>query len=145
MPREFPSSPANSPHAHFPESVALQYGFDGNIRGDVVHIKSNMNIIPLTKCDRSDFEHWLVAPVFPGTGGALLGELDKIVPVSEQRVLTIIKFGDTYVVKLRGAPGEEINMSTYDLKSSKVVTVQCTMAEDGTGTLGFSDAASPSC
>ena len=86
-----------------------------------------------------------MAPVFPGTGGAFLGELTKILSVSEQRVLTVIKFGDTYVVKLRGAPGEVVYMSTYDLKSAKIITAKCTMASDGTGAVSFNDVAKLSC
>ncbi len=102
-------------------------------------------MIPLTKCGRDDFQYWAVAPVFPGTGGAFLGELNKIMSVSAQRVLTVIKFGNTYVVKLRGAPGEVVYMSTYDLKSSKIVTANCTMASDGTGAVSFSDATQLNC
>ena len=145
MPRELPPSLSVKPQTYLPESVALQYNLDGTIRGEAVHIKQNTDVIPLKKCDRDDFEYWLVAPVLPGTGGAFLGELNKIVSVSEQRVLTIILFGDTYVIKLRGAPGEVVYMSTYDLKSSKIVTAKCTMDSDGTGSLSFSDVSNLSC
>ena len=138
MPKEFPSCSAYKPQTVYPESVALQYNLDGSIRGKAVHITKNPDIIPLKKCGRDDFEYWLVAPVLPGTGVAFLGELTKILSVSEQRVLTVIKFGDTFVVKLRGAPGENVYISTYDVKSSKITTVTSTMDPDGTGAVAVS-------
>lgn len=101
--------------------------------------------LTINSCDRNDFQYWYIAPVFDGTGGALLGELNKIVPISEQRVLTVIKFGNEYVVKLRGAPGEVVSMSTFDMESGKVYTVDCTMDSTGAGTLSFSDVKAPSC
>lgn len=145
MPHELPPSRFHKPQTSFPESLAFQYTLDGKLRRNIVHIKANTDLIPLKKCGRSDFEYWIIAPVFPGAGGALLGELNKIVTISEQRVLTVIKFEDTYVVKLRGAPNETVKMSTYDFSTSKIVTVNCTIAADGTGALAFSDAAKPSC
>ena len=144
-PTELPPSKSVKPKSSFPESVALQYNLDGTIKPGFVSIKDNSGKIPLDTCDRDNFEYWVIAPVFPGTGGALLGELDKIVSVADKRILTIIVLGDEYVMKLRGAPGETVNMSTFDMNSGRVKTAVCTIGSDGTGTFAFSDASNISC
>ena len=144
-PTELPPSESVKPKSSFPESVALQYNLDGTIKPGYVSIKDNSGNIPLDTCGRDNFEYWVIAPVFPGTGGALLGELDKIVSVADKRILTIIVLGDTYVIKLRGAPGETVNMSTFDMKSGRVKTAVCMIGSDGTGSFVFSDASNISC
>ena len=142
---ELPSCPIFNPRTSFPESVALQYNLDGTIRGEPIHIKQNTDSIPLKECGRDDFEYWLIAPVIPETGGALLGELNKIVSISEQRILTIFNNNDVYYANLRGASGEVVYMSSFDLQSGKITTVKCVLASDGTGTLYFTDIASMHC
>jgi len=70
-----------------------------------------------------------------GTGMALLGELNKIVTVSETRFRYISKFGSDCVISLVGAPGEKVEVSVYDTgeKTAKVVT--CNMSSSGTAIL----------
>ena len=133
------------PKTSFPESVAVQYDLDKTVASNYVKISDSTAKLTVKSCGVSDFQHWFIAPVLPGSGGALLGELDKVVPISEQRVLTVILFAGTYVVKMRGTPGEVVSMSTFDTRDGKVITVDCTMDSIGTGTLGFSDVKNLSC
>lgn len=141
---ELPASRFLKPQSFFPQSVAVQYTLKKEVTSHVMIDDMNTKL-PIKSCKTEDFQYWFIAPVFPGTNGALLGELDKVVPISEQRVLTVIKFGDTYVIKMRGAPNEVVSMSTINTSSGKVATVNCTLDSTGEGTLGFSDVDSPSC
>ena len=142
-----PSRRGVKPKTSFPESVAVQHAYDLNktISSNFVKISDASTKLMISSCGITDFQYWYIAPVLPGSGGALLGELDKVVPISEQRVLTVILFGDTYVVKLRGAPGEVVSMTTFDTRDSKTTTIDCTMDSTGAGSLGFSDVKNLSC
>ena len=134
------------PKTSFPESVAVQYDLDKTVASNYVKISDSTAKLTIKSCrEVADFQHWYIAPVLPGSGGALLGELDKVVPISEQRVLTVILFAGTYVVKMRGAPGEVVSMSTIDTSNGKVTSIDCTLDSTGAGTLGFSDVKNLSC
>jgi hypothetical protein len=138
---ELPPSENVKPQSNFPQSVGVRYTLDGKVTGSV----EVTNQLSISSCDKKDFQYWMIAPVLPGAGGSLLGELDKVVPISEQRVLTVILFGDTYVIKLRGAPNEVISMTTYSTADSKTTSISCTLDSTGAGTLAFSDVTKPSC
>ena len=78
-----------------------------------------------------DFVLWHTAPVFPGPGVAVLGELAKWVPVSEARVVTIIEDATAVSVLIAGEPGERVPFSFWSAASSIVVTVPCVIGDDG--------------
>ena len=139
--KELPVTRFVKPQTSFPQSIAVQYTLDKTVTKAI----NVTNTLSISSCDRNDFQYWYIAPVLDGAGGALLGELDKVVPISEQRVLTVIKFADTYVIKLRGAPNEVVSMSTYDTRDNTATTVSCTLDSTGDGSLGFSDVKKLSC
>ena len=66
---------------------------------------------------------------------ALLGNLSKVVSMSEQRVLTVMDVGTKYIVQLRGAPGEVVTMTTISYNTSKMVTFITTIGQDGAGSI----------
>ena len=143
-----PSRIGTKPKTSFPESIAIQHDptkIPSNFVKISDKISDSITKLTISSCNVTDFQYWYIAPVLPGSGGALLGELDKVVPISEQRILTVILFAGTYVVKMRGAPGEVVSMSTFDTRDSKITSTKCTMDSIGTGTLGFSDVKNLSC
>lgn len=128
---ELPPSHSVKPQSFFPPALAIQYTLNGTI-SHISILKENTDYLAISKCGCSDFQYWMIAPLLPNTNIALLGELDKVVTVSEQRVLTIITIGSTFMVRLRGAPMEIVNMSIID-NNGKLNSIQCTIASDGTG------------
>ena len=96
---------------------------------------SSSSSITINTCGRSDFQYWTVAPILEGTGMALLGELNKIVTVSETRFRSISKFGSDHVVSLVGAPGENVELSVYDTQDKTTKVVACNMSSSGTAIL----------
>ena len=95
----------------------------------------------ISKCGKADFQYWNIAPVLDN-GWALLGELNKILPVSETRFLSIeirdpVK--QQYLVVLRGVAGETVPVTLYDSKEKKIMTVSCTVSPAGTAVLLIPD------
>ena len=98
--------------------------------------------IELPKCGRSDFGLWHIAPVFEN-GWVLLGEMDKFVPVSEQRMRTVASTMADITVELVGVPGEEVsisfwnpsNVSTPGIFIGKLTKFTCPIEADGSVTL----------
>lgn len=123
----------------------MQYSLDKKVSSDYVKISDSTSKLTVKSCDTVDFQYWYIAPVLAGAGGAVLGELDKVVPISEQRILTVIEIGGTYVIKLRGAPLEVVSMTTFDARDGMATTVNCTLDSTGAGTLSFADVKNLSC
>ena len=139
---ELPPSRSVKPKTSFPESIAFRYNLRGTVSDtvfDVTKISSNKDNLSIKECGRDDFQYWSIAPVLPIVNAALLGELDKVVNIAEQRILTVILYGDAYVVKLRGAPGERVTMWSYGIKKNSVQTITCTIAADGMSTLAITN------
>lgn len=92
--------------------------------------------IELPKCGRSDFGLWHIAPVFEN-GWVLLGEMDKFVPVSEQRIRAIEATATDVMIQLVGVPGEEVSMSFWNPsnRSTPGMKFTCTIKADGSITL----------
>ena len=137
---DLPPSHSLKPKTAFPQSIAVQYSISGNV-SKVVTIDGktdpSMVMLSLSKCGTADFQYWLIAPVLPKVQMALLGDLSKVVSVSEQRVVTVIEFGGTYVVKLRGAPGEMVTMTAMDYSTEKTATFSATIGQDGVGAIAI--------
>merc|ERR1712050_498992 len=57
-----------------------------------------------------DFTFHSIAPVY-ANGWALLGEVDKWIAVSEERFTDVTTIPGSLVVKLRGTPGETVNVA----------------------------------
>lgn len=69
--------------------------------------------INLSVCGRSDFGLWHIAPRLVN-GWVLLGEMDKLVPVSEQRIRAVATTGTEVIVELVGVPGEQVSISFWN-------------------------------
>ncbi len=73
----------------------------------------------------------------------LLGELDKIIAVSETRFSNF----DGESVRVMGVTGEVVHVTTYDLVKEELMTVKCTVASNGYVwlTMGTSGGPPPVC
>ena len=85
------------------------------------------------------------APMLP-CGIALLGERDKWVRISEQRIASIDLSADVLVLELRGEPGEQVSMD-YVMRGQEtaVLTASCVMDMDGQAVLSITATAAASC
>ena len=130
---ELPPSLATKPRTDFPPSIAARYTLDGRVV-EVVNF-GDTNSLVIDKCGRADFQFWLIAPRICDLDGVLLGELDKIVTVSETRIESIVpsefRDGNVCTVSMRGVPGETVHMTTYGFTASEAVTTSCLVAADG--------------
>ena len=138
---DLPPSHSLKPMTAFPQSIAVQYDISGAVSKPVmISGKTDPSevMLPISKCSTTDFQYWLIAPVLPKVQMALLGDLSKVVSMSEQRVLTVIEFGTTYVVKLRGVPGEKVTMTTMGYTTGKMAAFPATIGQDGVGTIAIS-------
>ena len=127
---ELPSSRSVFPKTSFPLSLAFRY----NLKGAILQAQNftSFSTISIPTCDRTDFLYWAIAPVLPGTSVALLGELSKVVAVSETRFQNIIYDAKDYILHIVGDPGETVTLSTYHILLEKHDTVSCQITEYGT-------------
>ena len=93
----------------------------------------------IAHCGKSDFQYWIIPPSLP-FGYTLLGELNKITPVSEQRFSDITVSDNAVMVKVNGVPTEKIFITVYDNNAKKTQVIQCTISESGTNILVISSA-----
>lgn len=82
------------------------------------------------------FQMHTVAPV-ASNGWVLLGEADKFVPVSNQRIASVaVTTAGGFSIALKGAAGEVVTMGAADVTAGKApVYAQATIGADGTATL----------
>ncbi len=101
--------------------------------------------LKITKCDKEDFQYWAIVTFMTGTenGRFLLGELNKIIAVSETRFSNFD--GDS--VRVMGVAGEVVRVTLYDLVKDQVIAVDCTIGPDGSVwlTMGTSGGPPPVC
>ena len=72
------------------------------------------------------------------SGWALLGELNKVLPVSETRFVDIITSnGDIHVVYLSGVPGEVVPLTVYDTGTGTTEVHNCTIDSSGNSFFPF--------
>ena len=130
-PSELPPSRNVFPKTSFPDSLAFQYNRQGTLLK-----ASAFSTISIPTCGTSDFVYWGIAPVFPGTKFAFLGELGKLVPVSETRFQNIVYDSRTkgYTIYIVGDPGEEIKLTMYSIGLEKTIANFCTISDFGTAT-----------
>ena len=131
--KELPPSHYTFPASSFPFStIAIQYTLDGNVT-NVTNFGSD-SALYISNCDKSDFQYWVIPPFLP-FGYTLLGELNKIIPVSEQRFSDIIVSDNTVMVKVNGVPTEKVPITVYDNNAKKTQVIECTISESGTNWL----------
>jgi hypothetical protein len=90
--------------------------------------------ITVNACKETDFIIWHTAPVF-SNGWALLGELNKYMPVSDVRVSNVEVSGEEVSVGVVGEAGELVPLTFYNQPSGNVTTVQCTLGASGHATV----------
>ena len=72
----------------------------------------------------------LIPPFLP-FGYTLLGELNKITPVSEQRFSDITVSDNIVMVKVNGVPAEKVSVTVYDNNAKKTQVIECTISDSG--------------
>ena len=91
----------------------------------------------ISQCSKSDFLYWVVPPHFTTHGLILLGELTKIVPVSEARFSDIIATADDVMVRVSGVPTEKVPVSVYSMSTNETQVVNCIISTSGVNTLSL--------
>eukprot|EP00475_Leptophrys_vorax_P030489 TRINITY_DN4571_c1_g1_i2.p1 TRINITY_DN4571_c1_g1~~TRINITY_DN4571_c1_g1_i2.p1 ORF type:complete len:128 (+),score=33.00 TRINITY_DN4571_c1_g1_i2:102-485(+) len=98
----------------------------------------------LKKCGTLDFQLWHFAPVFSTSGLALLGEFEKVVPVSPNRFSNLVTYSDDssafLQVNARGYAGERISVGFAKVDSSGSVSIDilsCAIPDSGVATLEY--------
>lgn len=115
-------------------TIAFQYTLDGTVTR-VTEFGSLSNFGPdttlnISQCGKTDFQYWVIPPYFP-FGYTLMGELNKITPVSEQRFSDVILNDDVVMVKVSGVPGEKVPVTVYSTFTKKPQVINCTISESG--------------
>jgi hypothetical protein len=88
----------------------------------------------LPACGLLDFGLIHTAPVF-GNGWALLGELDKWVPVSEARFSDVTCDGISASVTVTGSAEEIVAVTFYDTAAGKASSITCIIPSSGRATV----------
>lgn len=94
----------------------------------------NSHPVSLPACGLLDFVLLHTAPVF-SNGWALLGELNKWVPVSDARFNDVNVDGVSMSATVTGAVNEVVPVTFYDTSAGKVSTINCTIPESGRATV----------
>lgn len=126
---ELPPSQHTKPKTSFPKSLAFSYTLDGKVQKATVLTDK----LSIPACGPTNFQYWVVAPIF-SSGWALLGELNKIVTVSETRFFSFTEVGQEYVF-LSGVPGETVLVTVYNTNSSQAVVYTCSIGPTGVNML----------
>lgn len=82
---------------------------------------------------RKDFGLWHTAPVLTADGVALLGEIGKVVPVSNDRIVGLSLTDSALRCAVRGVVGEAVTMSAW--VGGVVVSQGCRMDAGGRCTM----------
>ena len=138
--------PFSPPNANSLRSVQVQqYSNDGNNppQGDGNNPpQGDQASLHLNATSESEWGHytlWRVTPVTcAGHGWALLGEMEKFISVSSQRVSAVsVRCGHvtSMTLELSGSPGERVQMTFYSATLRKVQTETVMIGGDGTGTV----------
>ena len=143
--KELPPSRFTFPASSLPgPTSAFQYALDGTVT-KIVEFGTEDDFGPDTKlsisqCGKSDFQYWMIPPNQTSNGVTLLGELNKIVPVSAARFSDIILSDNDVMVKVNGVPSEKVPVTLYNKSThdDKIQVVDCTISESGVNWLSFS-------
>ena len=98
VPADLPPSSSTFPASSFPGMLAFTYRIDGVVTS--VTEFSDEKPLAVPKCGRADFRYWVVAPVIPYLNLALLGDLTKVISVSETRFTQISDDGGYYYINM---------------------------------------------
>ena len=123
---ELPPSQHTKPKTYFPTSLAFTY----SLNRQLTNIMTFPNALSFYVAPTYILQYWAVAPVL-NNGWALLGELNKIIPISETRIVNILNIGMDYMVYIAGMAGEKVSITAYDTGSSKAEVYGCTISATG--------------
>ena len=144
--KELPSTRSTFPASSLPApSIAFQYTLDGTVT-KITQFGTPSDFGPDTKlnisqCTKVDFQYWVIPPYLMSRGLILLGELNKIVPVSEARFSDIIVTADDVIAKINGVPTEKVPVTVYSMSTNKSQVVDCTISASGVNILSLSTGA----
>ena len=127
---ELPPSHHTKPKTEILKSLAFTYILDGQVSNATIF--TDTLFFPITTT--TNFHYWSLAPIL-NNGWALLGELNKIIPVSETHINNILNVGMDYLVSITGVEGEKVSMTAYDTASSQAAVYSCTISPSGQNTL----------
>eukprot|EP00040_Diaphanoeca_grandis_P039050 m.258025 g.258025 ORF g.258025 m.258025 type:complete len:1139 (+) comp36016_c0_seq1:75-3491(+) len=85
--------------------------------------------------DYGSATYFIVCPVL-ANGWSILGEVDKIIPLSQQRILSIVPNMHGVMINLIGAPNEQVIMAAWTPEKT-VKTFHCHISESGSATLSI--------
>ena len=141
--QDLPPSKSYFPQSQFDLYVVLQHDLNGTVTR-IERMPSLSLPFFVRACNRSDFQYWTFAPVFNDIEMALIGEMNKIITVSETRFQSIKDSGlygggSGYMVHLQGVPDEEIDISILDIKTNDMKIVTCQFPSSGTTVLHIPD------
>ena len=107
---ELPPPPSGATKAK--EYVAFRPSFSGKVTAAM-----NVTSLAVPACGRADYQYWVLAPVIQDKV-VFLGEMGKVVSLSETRFKSIAYTAGTVNVKMAGNPGEMVTVAaTIDSKS----------------------------
>lgn len=103
--------------------VAYQFNISSVQPTQLVSPAMKNNRLTVSKCGKSDFQYWVIITSRPALphGRLLLGELNKIIPVSETRFSNLT----SETVTVHGVAEEVVIVSVYDMVKDEVATVSC--------------------
>ena len=136
--KELPPSRFTFPASSLPgPTIAFQYTLDGTVT-KITEFGTEENFGPntkltISKCGKSDFQYWVIPPNLTSNGVTLLGELNKIIPVSAARFSDVTISDNDVMIKINGVPSEKVSVALYDRysTSNKIQTVNCTVSASG--------------
>ena len=100
---ELPLPPSGAVKAK--EYVAFKPYFSGKVGA-----ANNVTSLAVPACGRGDYQYWVLAPVVQD-GVVLLGEMGKVVSVSETRFKSVKYTKGAVDVTMAGAPGEMVTVA----------------------------------
>lgn len=108
-----------------------------------VSVFSDSAPINVAVSDKFTFQLHHVSPVAANSGMALIGEMDKWVPVSANRFTDIYDSPEFFGVMAVGDYGETINVSFAPTAGGAVITVSCAFGESGRLMVGSNKSCQP--
>lgn len=130
MGQDLPPSKNYKPRSDFGLFVAARCDLNGNCFDGQNFTGSSA--IRASQTAPQDFQYWIIAPFLPGIGTAVLGELNKVVTMSETRFKDITYSGNEYVFTVAGAPGEVVTLSIFGYYTRIMTYVSCKVPDAGT-------------
>ena len=99
--------------------------------------KGTLPTITVTNKQEQNFSFAMLTPLL-GNGWYLLGETDKFVPISRNRIVSVAVGAAALNVTVQGEPHEHVKMVAVDANSNVVRGEETQLSALGSGSLVFS-------